>query len=135
MSQTKNYVYFSFDAHFFDPNVISAKLDIEPTSISIKKDPVPIKTSWNYRIIADDNIDLESPLQKLIDLFESKVDLINELKEKLEIETRLQFVIYIDMNLEVSTPFFGLNNRVVDFIGRTKTEVDFDLYKERFMVR
>jgi hypothetical protein len=38
-------------------------------------------------------------------------------------------VIDIDINPDSSTPYFGLNKRTIDFLGRTKTEVDFDLYK------
>jgi hypothetical protein len=93
----------------------------------IKKDPVPKSTSWKYRIDAGSDIDLEIHLEKLIGIFENKIDEIILLKEKLKLETRLQFVIDIDINPDSSTPYFGLNKRTIDFLGRTKTEVDFDL--------
>lgn len=104
-------------------------MGIAPTSVMIKKDPVPKSTSWSYRIDAGSDIDLEIHLEKLIDIFESKVDQINLLKGNLKLETRLQFVIDIDINPDISTPYFGLNKRTIDFLARTKTEVDFDLYK------
>ena len=58
-----------------------------------------------------------------------KIKKINALKEKHKLETRLQFVIDVDITPEASTPFFGLNKRTINFLNQTKTEVDFDLYK------
>ena len=128
-TECKNYLYFSFDAEFFDTDILTNELKIQPTSVMIKKDPVPKSTSWKYRIDAGNDIDLEVHLEKLIDIFENKIDQIIQLKENLKLETRLQFVIDIDINPESSTPHFGLNKRVIDFLGKTGTVVDFDLYK------
>jgi hypothetical protein len=128
-TQCNNYLYFSFDADFFDVDDVTNELQLVPTSVMIKKEPVPKSTSWMYRIDAGADIDLEIHLDKLIDIFESKVDKINRLKEKLKLKTRLQFVIYIDIYPDASTPYFGLNKRTIDFLSQTGTEVDFDLYK------
>ncbi|HSY61223.1 MAG TPA: DUF4279 domain-containing protein [Cytophaga sp.] len=127
-TEWNNYLYFSFNAEYFDVNIVSDELKIIPTSLMIKGDPAPKSTSWKYQFDAGKNIDLESYLEKMIDLFETKVDDINRLKKKLNLKTRLQFVIYIDINPDSSTPFFGLNNRVIKFLSSTETEVDFDLY-------
>lgn len=128
-TECKNYLYFSFDAECFDTDIVTNKLKIEPTSLMIKKDPVPKSTSWKYRIDAGSDINLEVHLEKLIDIFENKIDQIKQLKEMLKLETRLQFVIDIDINPESSTPHFELKKRVIDFLGKTGTVVDFDLYK------
>ena len=61
--------------------------------------------------------------------FKSVEEVINQLKRDLNLETRLQFVIDIDINPEASTPYFGLNKRIVDFLSKTETEVNFDIYK------
>ena len=128
-TECNNYLYFSFDSDYFDTDVITAELEIEPTSIKIKKDPVPKSTFWNYRIDAGQEIDLKTPLDKLVTLFESKIEEINRLKKELGLTTRLQFVIDIDINQESSTPYFGLNKRTINFLSKTETEVDFDVYK------
>ncbi len=128
-TECKNYLYFSFEAEQFDIDIVTNELKIEPTSVLIKKDPVPKSTSWKYQIDAGSDIDLEIYLSKLIDIFENKIDEIKQLKEKLKLETRLQFVVDIDINPDSSTPIFGLNKRTIDFLGKTGTEVDFDLYK------
>lgn len=128
-TKCNNYLYFSFDSDFFDTDEVTRELRIEPTSLMIKKDPVPKSTSWTYRIDVGQEIDLESPLEKLVTLFENKTEVINRLKKELRLTTRLQFVIDIDINPEASTPYFGLNTRTINFLSKTETEVDFDLYK------
>jgi hypothetical protein len=124
-----SYLYFSFDAGFFDTGRISAELNLEPTSISVKKDPVPKSTSWMYRIEVVNGVDLETSLDRILDVFESKIATINRLKQELQVDTWLQFVIYIDIEPDSSTPYFGLNRRAVEFLSQTNTRVDFDLYK------
>ncbi len=124
-----NYLYFSFDAEYFETEKITKELNIEPTSVIIKKEPVPKSTAWKYRIDAGNEINLEIDLEKLIKTFESKTEIINVLKAKYNLTTRIQFVIDIDINPEASTPSFGLNKKAIDFLSKTGTEVDFDLYK------
>ena len=128
-NECNNYLYFSFDAEYFDTKKVTEELNIEPTSVMIKKEPVPKSTAWKYQINAGNEIDLETYLGKLIDLFEPKTKIINGLKEKYDLTTRIQFVIDIDINPESSTPYFGLNKKVIGFLAKTGTEVDFDLYK------
>jgi len=128
-TECNNYLYFSFDSDYFDTDTVTAELGIEPTSLKLKNDPVPKSTSWSYRIDVGKEIDLETPLEKLVTLFEDKAEQINRLKKELGLTTRLQFVIDIDINPEASTPYFGLNKRTIDFLSKTETEVDFDVYK------
>ncbi len=128
-TKCNNYVYFAFYAEQFDINVITKELNIDPTSTTIKKEPIPKETYWEFKIEAHNDINLETYLEKLIDVFENKVDRINHLKKILKLETILCFVVDIDINPEVSTPYFGLNKRTIDFLSKTETTVDFDLYK------
>ena len=72
---------------------------------------------------------METYLENLIKIFEPKIEIINGLKEKYYLTTRIQFVIDININTESSTPYFGLNKKTIDFLSKTGTEVDFDLYK------
>lgn len=128
-TECNNYLYFSFYADYFDPEQISKDLNIDPTSVMVKKDPVPKSTAWKYQVEAGDEINLETFLEKLIDIFEPKIEIINKLKENLNLKTHIQFVIDIDINPDSSTPIFGLNKRTIDFLAKTETTVDFDLYK------
>ena len=58
-TECNNYLYFSFDAVYFDTNEITEKLNIEPTSVMIKKEPLPKSKSCIYKIDAGNEIDLE----------------------------------------------------------------------------
>ena len=109
------YLYFSFDADFFDTQKVTEELNINPTSVRIKNNPVPKSTSWKYKIEIGNESNLETPVENLIDIFEPKIETINRLKRDLNLETRLQFVIYININPKSSMPYFGLNKRTVEF--------------------
>ena len=128
-AKCNNYFYFSFHAEFFDVDIVTSVLQLEPTSVRIKQHSVPKSTSWIYRVDVGDDIDFEIQLEKLLDIFDKKVREINTLKEQLSVETRLQFVINIDTHPDSSTPYLGLNKRTINFLAKTNTEVDFDLYK------
>ena len=128
-TKCNNYLYFVFYADEFDTEQVSTELNIQPTSVNIKKEPTPKSTYWKFQIEVGDEVDLETPLEKLIDILEPKIEQINKVKENYNLETRLQFVIDIDINPEASTPYFGLNKRIIKFLNKTETEVDFDLYK------
>lgn len=128
-NECNTYLYFAFDAEYFDTEKVTEVLNIRPTSVMIKKEPVPKSTSWKYQIEAGNDIDLENYLEQLIDIFFPKIDQINQLKKRFNLDTRIQFVVDIDINPDSSTPYFGLNKKVIEFLYKTGTEVDYDLYK------
>ncbi len=128
-TKCNNYIYLSFDGDYFDTALITKKLEIEPTSVRLKTEPIPKSTSWKYEIDLGSKIVFETPLENLIELFESKIEKIVKLNEDLNLESRLQFVVDIDINPEASTPFFPLSKKTISFLNKTGTVVDFDLYK------
>ncbi len=128
-TESNNYLYFALYAECFDVDLVTKGLMIEPTSTSIKKYPVPVSTYWCYRIDAGTEINLEVYLDKLIDIFEEKINDINKLKERYKLESKIQFVVDVDINPELSTPTFGIDKRVVSFLYSTGTIIDYDLYK------
>ena len=128
-TECNSYLYFAFYADCFDVNLVTEKLHLMPTSVRIKQEPIPVSTSWNYRVDAGNEVDLVTFINKLIDVFDPKIEEILHIKKELNLKTVLQFVIYIDIDPETSTPFFGFNDRVIHFLAQTRTEVDFDIYK------
>ncbi|MFD0962691.1 hypothetical protein [Pseudofulvibacter geojedonensis] len=46
--ECNSYVYFSFDAEYFD--VVTELMGVKPTSFKIKREPVPKFTTWEYKI-------------------------------------------------------------------------------------
>lgn len=123
------YLYFAFKGDYFDANTITELLQIQPTSVKVKNNPIPKSTTWNYQIEIGSAIDFETYIHNLLNIFESRIERINQLKNELQLTTILQFVIEIDINPNISTPYFGLNQRAINFLCQTATEVDYDLYK------
>lgn len=128
-TEYNSYVYFTFYVDVFDTDKVTYKMEIEPTWVKIKSDPVPKSTSWNYKIEPENPVDLETPLERLLDVLEPKIEIINQLKKELKLESRICFVIDIDIDPDTSTPYFGINKRTIKFLSKTETEVDYDLYK------
>lgn len=128
-TECNNYLYFCLYADYFDVEIVTRALQLEPTSVKLMQNPVPKATSWKYRINAGAEINLEKYLEILITVLEPKINEINQLKEKLKLETYIMLVIDIDINPEASTPYFGLNKRTINFLDKTETTVHFDLYK------
>ena len=128
-TKSNSYLYFALIADQFDPVEVSKVLNLKPTSTRKKAYPTPQFTSWKYTIEAGSHPDLESSLEQLINIFEPKIDKINQLKRSFKLDTRLQFIIDIDIDPEQSTPYFPFNKRVIRFLAETETVVDFDIYK------
>lgn len=126
---SNNYLYFSLKGDFLHVDELTSKLGIQPTSVQMKSHPVPKLTSWKYQIDLGNEIDFETPLETLIDLLEPKTKTIIQLKQSFGLTSKLQLVIDIDFNPKVSTPYFGLNKKIISFLSATETEIDFDLYK------
>lgn len=124
-----SYLYFSFRGDFFDTTELTNILNIQPTSVMIKKDLIPKSNSWNYLIDAGNDLDLEKHLNQLVQIFDSKIEIINRVKKEQNLENVIQFVIDIDTHPESSTPYFILNHKVIEFLYNTGTEMDYDLYK------
>ncbi|MGK0365778.1 MAG: hypothetical protein ACI85O_002846 [Saprospiraceae bacterium] len=57
-TKCNNYLYLTFDGDYFDTDIITKKLNIKPTNVRIKKDPVPKSTCWQYEIHVGDDVDL-----------------------------------------------------------------------------
>jgi hypothetical protein len=92
-------VYFAFDGDDFNPNEITKLLKIQPTNIRLKNSlpsgKLPKFSSW---IVSSDNIideiiDIYDMTAMLVKTLESKVDVINEIKQKFNVTTRLEIVL------------------------------------------
>lgn len=127
--EVNNYVYFAFDAEIFDVSKVTEELGIEPTKVMIKGNPIPKSTSWKFEIKGGNDIFVEKIAKKLIQVFEPKIDIINTIKEKYNLTTRLEHVIHVDVNPNASTPIIGIDIEMLDFLHRTNTKVDYDIYK------
>lgn len=135
MESSNSYVCFSLIGDDFDPKIISKALGIEPTGSWRKGDKgeyiKSLKIScWEWstekgkEYILIDNLVTEVVLK-----FQGKIDLINQLKSELQLNSVLEIVMDIDVNPEVSTPALGHDMKTIEFLFHTNTITDVDIYK------
>ena len=69
----------------FDVDLVSKKLDIEPTEIKKKGELLPnkknwnIETSWSFMTGLEKSLDVRNQLCKLMDIFYKKIDKLKEI--------------------------------------------------------
>lgn len=134
MNNSHTYVYFAFKGQDFDPNDITKLLAIEPSSSRKRGD------TWNnarvyqfsYRRLQinqekEDYI-IENSVDKIVSQLYHKIELINEIKIKFNAVTVLEIVLFVDTNPLISTPALGHTLRTVEFLYKTGTTTDVDIY-------
>lgn len=68
---------------------------------------------------------VEEIVNKLFD----KIEIINELKSQYNLYSLLEIVMYVDTNEEQTTPSLGHDLKTIEFLYRTQTETDIDIYR------
>jgi len=127
-------VYFAFDGDDFNPNEITKLLKIQPSNIRLKNSlpsrKLPKFSSWIFSSdnIVDEIIDIYDMTTVLVKTLEAKVDIINEIKQKFNVTTRLEIVLSFTTNEEVSTPIIGFEIDTIAFLAKIGAYVDIDTY-------
>ena len=75
-----------------------------------------------------DNLFVNKLVENVVERLFDKIDTINGLKKEFDLTSILEIVLYIDKNDEVSTPVIGHDLRTIEFLFRTNTETDVDIY-------
>jgi len=128
-------VYFAFDGDNFNPNEITKLLRIQPTNIKLKNSlpsrKLPKFSSWIFSSdnIIDDIIDIYDITAVLLKNLEDKVDVINEIKQKFNVTTRLGIVLSFSINEEVPTPIIGFETDTISFLAKIGASIDIDTYQ------
>ena len=68
---------------------------------------------------------VDEVINKLFD----EIEIINELKSQFKLDSILEIVMYIDTNEEQSTPALGYDLKTIEFLYRTQTTTDVDIYR------
>lgn len=134
MKENKSYVYFAFSGDEFDPEIVTQAIGIEPSQTQKKGEKGSyIKASkfsyWKLQSNMVDNIFLENLILDLVSILYEKIDEINGVKEKFGLSSRIQVVMYIDTNEDVSTPALGHSEKVIEFLYKTNSTTDVDIYR------
>ncbi|MEQ9102859.1 MAG: DUF4279 domain-containing protein [Cyclobacteriaceae bacterium] len=134
MHQSNSYAYFAFKGDNFDPNHVTSLLGIEPTDSwrfgeSGKYIQQQKYSCWQLRSTSDELLYMDNLVNEVVSRLSGKIELIKKLKEQYSLDTVLEIVMYIDINEEESTPFLGHSIDVIDFLYRTRTTTDLDIYR------
>lgn len=137
MSKNKfnTYVYFSLVGDNFSPDKVSSELAIEPTESWQSGDKGKYKKELTFSCWklstekGKEYLDIDKLVNEIINQLKDKIDIINGLKLKYQLDSVLQIVLDIDMNPEQSTPYLGHDLETIDFLFKTKTKTDVDIYR------
>lgn len=126
----KCYTYFSIRGEF-DPEVVTAMLGLQPDetwkSTDLQKNGRSYGFScWDYGKCDEYDIETENQMQKTISDLIPKIDVLNQIRKKYDVEFYLQVVpeIYSYNNHPCLAPSLS----VIEFCHETRTNIDIDLY-------
>ncbi|MFB6320845.1 DUF4279 domain-containing protein [Saccharicrinis sp. FJH54] len=135
MEKSESYVYFALKGDDFDPHLITERIGIKPTSSFQKGDkgeynPKLKFSCWKLSTErGKEPIEIDNLVTEIIDQLFDKIELINALKKELNLNSVLEIVLEIDTNPEKSTPALGHDLKTIEFLHRTRTITDVDIYR------
>jgi hypothetical protein len=135
METGNTYVYFALTGANFDPQIVTNRIGVTPTETCKKGDKGKYKPTLDYscwKLSTDkgkEYIVVDSLVDEVIGLLFDKIEIINELKNQFDLHSVLEIVMYIDINEEQSTPALGHDLKTIEFLYRTQTKTDVDIYR------
>ena len=124
-------VEFNIIGDYFDLDTISNKLNLNPTESWKKGEVVPNRktvrrdTTWSYALGTKETIDLDEELTNLVNIFDSKREILKKLKLLFELE----YLILITIKIEnQETPAMTIRIPNINFINDIACELEFDTY-------
>ena|SRR5688572_13287529 len=133
---SKSYAYFALRGDDFDPINVTKELGIEPTNAWKKGDDKgqyllnQKYSNWEWSTEkGKESIYLDKLVDEVVEKLKSKIEVINMLKVKYQLESVLVIVMHIDTNPEESTPALGHNFKTIEFLYQTQTGTDVDIYR------
>jgi len=78
--------------------------------------------------IVDEVIDIYEMTTFLVKTLEPKIEVINEIRQKFNVTTRLEVVLSFSTNEEISTPTIGFDTTTINFLAKVGAFIDIDTY-------
>ena len=135
MSTSNSRVYFALKGEDFKPAEITARLGIEPTTTWQKGDQGQYNSqlkfsSWQLETEeGKESLWIDQLVTEVIAKLEDRAETILQLKQEFGLESVLAIVLYVDVNEDESTPALGHDLRTINFLYRTQTRTDVDIYR------
>ena len=134
MEKCNSYVYFALSGDDFDPKIITDKIGITPTSSWRKGDKGEYGhqkySTWQLSTAkGQEYFDIDKLVDEIVNKLFDKIEIINDLKRELKIYSVIDIIIDIDINPDISTPALGHELRTIEFLYKTETITDVDIYR------
>jgi hypothetical protein len=135
MEKGNTHVYFSLTGYNFDPQIVTDRIGVIPTETWKKGDKGKYKPTLDYSYWklstekGKEYIMVDSLVDEVIGQLFDKIEIINKLKNQFNLDSVLEIVMYIDTNEEQFTPALGHDLKTIEFLHRTKTKTDIDIYR------
>lgn len=135
MELNNSHVYFTLKGDNFDPKIVTERIGIEATE-SWKKgekgkyNPKLEFSCWKFSTSKEkESIEIEKLVNEIVEELFDKIEIINELKNQFQLDSTLEIVLDIDINPENPTPVLGHELKTIEFLYKTKTKADIDIYR------
>ena len=135
METGSSYVYFALTGDNFDTEEVTSKIGISPTDSWRKGDKgkyKPILEFASWRLSTDkgqEYIQIDKLVDEIVSKLFDKIEIINDLKRQFQLDSVLEIVLYVDTNEDKSTPALGHDLKTIEFLYRTQTKTDVDIYR------
>lgn len=132
MDKTNVNIEFVITGESFDPKMVSTRLGVTQEGYYLKGDKILTRvgeivrgeTCWFYSIGYNETYDVNIQIQKLLDIFESKENILMEMKEEKKLEYKLVVSVRVE-NGEIPSIYFC--QRVISFSNKIKADIDIDI--------
>lgn len=130
MSKTQVKAYYSLFGDHFDPDEVSSKLEITPTSVTRKGDIINVKhrypeTSWTLGTDYEESLDVNDQLIKVMNVLKEKASQINTIQVQNQLKSKFFIVIVMENGY---TPALYFDSDLIRFADSIHAEIDVDLY-------
>lgn len=135
METGNSYVYFSLKGDNFDPKEITKRIGISPSDSWRKGETGKYKSAVEFAkwSLSTDKgkeyLQIDNLVDEIVSKLYDKIETINDLKRQFKLDSVLEIVLYIDTNEDVSTPALGYDLKAIEFLYRTQTKTDVDMYR------
>ena len=132
------YLYFALTGHGFDPDAVSAALNLAPTRAVYEGSSTGMGSrilgysSWQYGtpvLRGSDVFRLDEIADELIAPLLPVQDNIAELAKAHRLEAYLMVVLTVSTDERDSTPAIGFSPRVISFCHAVGARIEFDIYQ------
>jgi hypothetical protein len=135
METGSSYVYFALKGDNFDTDEVTNRLGITPSDSRRKGDKgfykPAVEFAW-WRLstgIGKEYLQIDNLVDEIVSKLYDKIEIINDLKRQFQLNSVLEIVLYIDTNEDNSAPALGHDLRTIEFLYRTGTTTDVDIYR------